>query len=97
MGAFWIGLATVLGYAAKPILFRILAALGIGIATFTGLSVVLGQLQSYMLGHFGGLPPFMLQALGMMNVDVFINMIISAYAFRLTYAQTVKWVRTTTN
>lgn len=97
MGAFWIGLATVLGYAAKPILFRILTALGIGIATYTASSAILDSIQSYFYGQFNGLPLIMLQALGMMNVDIFLNMIISAYTFRITFLQTIKWVRTPTS
>ena len=97
MGVFWLGLATVLGAAAKPILFRVLAALGIGLATFGGSQVILGEAADIMNNQLAALPPTLANAFGLMNVDIFISLLISAYTFRLTFAQTIKWVRTSGN
>lgn len=93
MGQFFLGLAAVLGASAKPILFRILLALGIGIATYTGSEALLGSMQNLVIAQFGGLPDNVIRALGMANVDVFINMIFSAFAIRIAISQTVNWVK----
>lgn len=52
------GFAALLVAAAEPILTRILLALGIGIISYTGFSVVLDQLRSSVSSTLTGLAGF---------------------------------------
>lgn len=62
---------------------RALIALGIGVVTYSGLSVTLDYVKSQALTAINGLPAEVVGLLGYMGVGVFLNMIFSAFAARL--------------
>ena len=71
---------------AVLIFFRILFSLGVGIAVFTGFNFLLDQVKIEMFNSFsdaGALFPIVIDFLGLLQVDVFINLIVSALAIRI--------------
>lgn len=67
-----------------PIVGRILAYLGIGIATFAGVDLVFGQLQSYAQSNWAGLPSAVLQLASLSYVPQALGLIFGAFNARLT-------------
>lgn len=62
---------------------RAMVALGIGVVTYSGLSVTLDYVKGQALNAINGLPAEVVGLLGYMGVGVFLNMIFSAFAARL--------------
>lgn len=62
---------------------RALVALGVGVATYTGVSSLLEHASEYAIGAFHSLPPEALQILAVLRVGEFISIITSAVAARL--------------
>ena len=62
---------------------RILLALGIGIATYTGIDTGMSWLTGQISAAFAGLPATVLAVLGLAKVGQGINMILSAMGARL--------------
>lgn len=62
---------------------RAMVALGIGVVTYSGLSVTLDYVKVQALNAINGLPAEVVGLLGYMGVGVFLNMIFSAFAARL--------------
>lgn len=62
---------------------RALIALGIGVATYTGVGASLDFLKGQAVSAFGGLPADMLSIIGIMKVGVCISIITSAITARL--------------
>lgn len=62
---------------------RVFIALGLGVVTYTGLSVTTDQLTSLLDQSLSGLPADIVGLLGYMKVGVCINIIISAIAARM--------------
>lgn len=62
---------------------RAMIALGIGVVTYSGLSVTLDYVKAQALTAINGLPAEVVGLLGYMGVGVFLNMIFSAFAARL--------------
>ncbi|RMX09035.1 DUF2523 domain-containing protein [Vandammella animalimorsus] len=81
-------LAPVIGgillYITTGVVFRALAALGIGYMTYTGINALLAYIKNEMLSAFGSLPPQIFQLLGYMQVGTAFNIILSACVIRLT-------------
>lgn len=69
--------------AAGSIAGRALIALGFGFVTYSGISILMGELQKIIRDQFHGLPLMILQGAGMMNIDTAINMCCSAYLARM--------------
>lgn len=67
---------------------RIMFALGIGFATFTGFSAALTTLKTYVLTQLTGLPAVIVQVLALCKTDVGLTMVMAAHtaviATRLT-------------
>jgi len=78
----------IVGILLKPVVFRVLAILGIGIITYTGADSLINLLGDQIAQQFTGLPPQLAQVFGILNVDKFATIIISAYAIRLGYQAT---------
>ena len=57
----------------------ILAAIGIGIATFSGGTLLVGATISFLVSNFTSLPPEIIPLLAIAKVDTFINLILSGY------------------
>lgn len=67
----------------KSIVGRVLVALGIGVATYSGLSVTLSFLKSQALSALAGAPAGLVSLLGFLGVGEAISIISSAYIARL--------------
>lgn len=75
-------LATFLGSIVAGLAFRVLTALGIAYATFTGLNELLDYADDYIKAQFAILPIEIVQIFGLAKIDVCINIIISAIVAR---------------
>lgn len=73
-----LALGTLLLELCGSIAGRVLIALGIGVATYTGISTTAGWLKGQAVAAFVGLGPEVLGILGMLKVGVCINIIFSA-------------------
>lgn len=62
---------------------RVLIALGIGVATYTGVSASLDFLKGQAITAFGGLPPEAMAIVGILKVGVCISIVTSAITARL--------------
>lgn len=72
------------GTTLKAFVFRTLALLGIGVITYTGSTVALDELSSFVTNQFSSIPPQVSQALGILRIDVFMSIIISAYSIKVS-------------
>lgn len=63
---------------------RVLVALGIGVATYTGMSATLGWLKTGAVTAFFQLPPQVLGMLSLMRVGSCVSMVFSAILIKLT-------------
>lgn len=61
---------------------QVLTALGLSLATFTGLDLTLGWLRDQSVGAMVGLPAELLGILALMKVGKCISIVFSAYAVR---------------
>ncbi len=79
--------ASFLGVVIPAIVWLIIRALGVGAVTYVGLDVIQGQVEQLILGSLSeiqGQYALVYQAFGLMNIDIFINGILSAFAVRLS-------------
>ena len=84
MAAVWTGLAWFIGTTLPAIIFRIMSLLGVGFVTYIGFSTALTAIETYLTGSFGGLDVLALQFIKAVGIDIYMSMIFSAYAFRVT-------------
>lgn len=77
------GLAALLVGLAEPILSRILLALGIGIISYTGFTLVLGQLRSAVTNALGGVTGDVLAVLGLAGFGQIIGIIFGGFTARI--------------
>lgn len=66
-----------------PLVTRVLAALGIGTVSFTGVNAMMNQAKSFVLGNFSGLGADVAQLMGLFKFDVAINIVLAAITTRL--------------
>lgn len=71
--------------AIVPIIFYILAAVGIGLVTYQGMDLLFNALQSEVQSRLSGLPSDMVQILGLLKIDVAIQIIFASYVSALTF------------
>ncbi|RJQ41103.1 MAG: DUF2523 domain-containing protein [Dehalococcoidia bacterium] len=57
----------------------ILAAIGIGIVTYTGGTLLISSTIAYLVNNFTSLPPEVVPLLAIAKVDTFLNLILSGY------------------
>ncbi|MDQ0608899.1 hypothetical protein QFZ83_003070 [Variovorax sp. W1I1] len=82
MPAVLLALGTLLLQIVGSLAGRVLVALGIGVATYTGLNTTFTWLKSQAVSAFLGLGPEVVGILGMLKVGVCINIIFSAMLAR---------------
>jgi len=81
------GALTFWGIAIPAIVWLILRAIGIGAITYLGLDLIQVQVEALILSSLSDIQVqygLVYQAFGLMNVDIFINGILSAFAARLS-------------
>lgn len=71
---------------AGPLIKRVLTALGIGMLTFTGFQVSVNAAKAYVQSSFGGLPSDVVMILGLLKVDVAVNIVFAAVITRAVIA-----------
>lgn len=68
---------------AVPMVVKVLAALGIGFATYTGADLLISSAETYVLNQFDNLPTDAYEILAMMGVITGIKMLFAAYVANL--------------
>ena len=71
---------------------RFLAALGVGVVSFVGLSAALTSLQTEISGYFGQLPASMVAIFSMSGVGVALSVVFAAYVARVSLMVTKRLV-----
>jgi hypothetical protein len=66
--------------------FQLLLAVGVGVATYAGISTALTSLHSFFTSQYGGLPANVVAILGLARVDQAANLLLSAVTMRFTLA-----------
>lgn len=69
--------------AALPIAKMVLKGLGVGLVSYVGINVVLSQATDIILQNFSSLPIQLQQVMGLLKVDVAVNIILSAITTRI--------------
>jgi hypothetical protein len=84
--ALWIGsaVAGMLLNVAGTLVGRVLVSLGIGVVTYTGMSLSLNYFKDNAVSALLGLPAELVGVLALMKVGVCISMVMSAILMRLT-------------
>lgn len=67
------------------VISRIILSSGVSIVSFYGLNFLLSSVFDSAKGSLLGMPMLVLQMLGLMDVDIFLNLIFSAYAAVVAY------------
>lgn len=65
-----------------PLLLKILIALGIGFAVFSGADLGIDAVSTYVQNQFAGVPAYALQLVAILQVDTYIAILLAAYAAR---------------
>lgn len=77
--------AAFLGSVLAGVVARVLIALGITFATYTGIQSGLDLVLSYIQNETGALPAATVQLMALAKIDVALSMIFSAYGLRLVF------------
>mgnify|MGYP000255009981 CR=1 FL=1 len=79
-GAVWTFITIIL----SSLIIRVVIALGVGIIVYSGIDAGLDAAQTYIETEWSGLPAYMLQLLGILQLDTAIAIILAAYSARFT-------------
>ncbi|HCL3955079.1 TPA: DUF2523 domain-containing protein [Pseudomonas aeruginosa] len=71
-----------IGWSLIPLGWKLLRGLGFTAVAFVGVKAVMDQAKDYVFSSLGGVPAQWLQVLGLLQVDVCINILFSAYIAR---------------
>ena len=71
-----------LAWALPGLGWHLLKGLGFAAVTFTGVSLAMEQAKAYVFSSLGSLPSAWLQLLGVLQIDVYFNILFSAYIAR---------------
>ncbi|MFT5781185.1 MAG: hypothetical protein ACI9EB_000546 [Pseudomonas sp.] len=82
----WALLATTLFEIVGRLGSTALRYLGVGAVSYYGINFVVGELKDYVLANFITAPPLVLHILGLMKVDIAINIILGAVTTRIILA-----------
>jgi len=82
-GALWMRIAMFLLGVVLPIVYKVLAALGIGFVAFVGIGQLLSGIETYVRSLLGQVPDKIFTILGMAQVDIAINIMFAALSARL--------------
>ena len=77
--ALLLGLSTIAG----PLAIRVLFSLGVGFLTFKGVDKLLDTIYASVQGYLNGLPGVVVEMVGVMNVDRFIELVFTAYTVKM--------------
>lgn len=71
---------------AAPIAKMVLRALGVGVVSYVGINVILGQAKDYIISSIGSASPAMQAIMGLAKLDIAINIYLAAVTTRLVLA-----------
>ena len=71
-----------IGWALPGLGWHLLKGLGFAAVTFTGVSLAMDQAKAHVFSSLGSAPAAWLQVLGVLQIDVCINILFSAYVAR---------------
>ena len=69
--------------AAPGIVVYTLKAIGFGLVTYTGMYYLTDTVKDYIFSNLGNVPAAWMSVLGLLKIDVCVNIIISAHAANL--------------
>lgn len=75
---------------------RLMITFGVGAVTFVGMGFLLDQIKSLAFSSLTGMPALSLQVVGLLNIDIAFNVVMSAYAIKLTVRTLNNTARLTT-
>lgn len=78
MPAIFLFLSTIVG----PLVAKVLTSLGIGAVTYVGITAVLAAARSYLLANVTGMPADVLALMGLIKLDIAVNIMLSAVTAR---------------
>jgi len=71
-----------LGFAVVPLGWKLLKGLGFIGVTYTGVHLMMSQARDYVFNHLMSLPGEWIQLIGLLKLDVCMNILFSAYIAR---------------
>lgn len=74
--------------------FRLMTALGVGLATYTGVSLIFDNVHDYVLTTLAGLPGVVLHFVERLGLYWAIEVVFSAYAFAFVLHSAPRWIST---
>lgn len=86
-------LGTFFAAAIGGMVARVLAALGLGVISYVGVTFVINQAVSLLHSQVGGMPSDIVNVLGMAGIDVFLSLVISARFGWITFLLAHKGVK----
>lgn len=84
MPAILVPIAVFLAQILKPLVARVLAAIGMGLVTYQGVTALTDQLRQAIADRFGGLAEDIAAIVGLLGIDTAMTLILSAYVAVLT-------------
>lgn len=72
-------------YVIGALISRILFSLGLGVISYAGINMLLDSAFSAVQDYITGLPADMISLMGIAKIDIFINLIFSAYSISLMF------------
>lgn len=85
-------LAFFLGSSLASIVFRVFSLLGLGVITYTGVNILMGEVVDLFLTYTNKVPGEWLQLLGYIQFDRACSLVISAYQIKLTVITSKKFI-----
>lgn len=76
--------------AAVPLVRKVLIGLGVTLPIFAGIQILLDQFEQLVVDQFSLLPETLVQAAGVMQLDVCISIILSSIVARATISGVLK-------
>lgn len=80
----FVALFTFLSSIVGPLVAKVLTALGVGLVTYTGITLVLDQSRDAIVANIGATGAAYVAIFGLAKVDVAINIILGAVTARAT-------------
>jgi hypothetical protein len=71
-----------IGWSLVPLGWKLLRGLGFAAVTYTGVNLILNQAKDYVFSMLSATPAAWLQVLGILQIDVAINILFSCYIAR---------------
>ena len=83
LGLIWMSLIGTIPF----IVVNVLKAIGFGLISFTGMTLALNQLESWVFANYNGLSSDLFQMLSILDIDTGISMVFTAYTTRFSIAR----------